>query len=354
MRATGTWLAEDLAARDDGAIALLARERSAYVVLTGGGASGPGRVVFSDSSVALSRLVNGRGNALWLGGRVNPHADVARTDAADAYLTRIDHSGAPAGEYVFRSGRYRTIEDLYALPGGDLLVSGRDGNETWLARISENGALRWQQRFGIAKASAIGMIDARIVVAAFDAPASESKRYREELAVWTFEADGKPGARHVLTPVFTETPSSRAKLSIAAGAGATYVISSSTDSNGPRVVDVSRLAPDGSSMGHVALTETLIRQDNRTFATCDPTQVVLETGDLLVACVMQNRIRVYRLAGSNAEVTALSAPLPNCQRNIRPSLFLTRGPKGALWLLGSWPGGSLGAGCTWLGALALE
>ena len=346
---------EDATSPTQGALALLARERAGYVVLAGGGAAGPGIIGHSEPAAVLTRIVGGGRDLLWVGGRVGQRAFGSGADVPDAYLMKLNHEGRLAGEYVFHSGRPRAIEDLFALPAGEVLLSGRDGNEAWLAKISAAGALVWQQRFGLGKGSAVIALGNRILVAAIDVAQREDKRYQEDLTVWSFDATGKPLDKQLVRPGLADMPTSQAlSLALLAAGDAAYVVSSSADLVRPRPLQVSRVRSNGSPVGYVTLEGSIAQRDSRSTALCEHAQVVLENGDLLVACASDALIRLYRLAASDGAVTESSVALPQCHKGRAPALFLFKPENGTVWLLGSHKGGTLGAGCTWLGVLALS
>jgi hypothetical protein len=77
---------------------------------------------------------------------------------ADAYLGKLDPQGRIVAEYSFSSIRFRFIKSVTSLDSGELVVAGSDGAENWLAAVSTQGMLLWQQRLGLGKGVAVSAV----------------------------------------------------------------------------------------------------------------------------------------------------------------------------------------------------
>jgi hypothetical protein len=331
---------------EDGRPLLLARRTAAQHLLFDADARGPG----TDKRLPLKgfakRLVQGLSGTLWVGGSANERLTGASWRLAEGYLGKLDHTGTVIAEFTFPSRGVRRIDDLASLPTGDILVAGREQETSWLARISATGDVRWERTFGIARGAAVALAGDGIIVVGFEG---------NDLVAWTFDSVGASIGRRIIRTDIAHHFSNFGRVAFVPATNALYVVSSWQYSPHAKPLEIVRLDPDGGTRWRRELPATIQESSQATNSrSCNEARIVLASGNILVACSIRNRILLFQLDSRSGNVAEASVPLPDCHEGRPAALFLIQRPDGAIWLLGSRPGGNAGASCTWLGELSLQ
>lgn len=177
----------DLAQLPNGSAALLVSDSNkSKALFLEANEQGPGRFIPLAHLAAVPgsglRLIAGGANHLWIGGASNHRESMFGGHSSAAYLANFDGQGALIWDRAFDDNNAKEIQDMTALPNGDVVVAGKVDNQTWLARISGDAQIVWQRSFALGRVAAVATVGDRIVVAAFDADGE---------GIWRFTDEGK-------------------------------------------------------------------------------------------------------------------------------------------------------------------
>lgn len=300
------------------------------------------------------------GGGIWvagLGGRtsgitVRSHAQVAKLDEAGEVLWS---KGFGAG----RSGRdtFRVVTASAALPSGDVVVAGKDERTAWLARISKEGSLEWERKFGVDQDVSVLSIGENILVAASEAEGDPRwDDYREDLTLRVYGGDGELRARAVVREGMNDSQSSHyGAVTLARRGQDVYLLSAFTESPDPLPYELVKVTPTGAVVWRRPLASTRFRDDLGRLKLCRASVTVLADGSPLVACPALGQIEFHHMSTDNSGFTTSRAPLPSCHH---PSggVVMALEPTGRLTIVGApasnlRPEGHPGGDCTWFGVV---
>ena len=190
----------------DSAVLLASDRQNNKSLFVGATELGPGRLVplptLANVPVQGLRLIRGTAGQLWIAGSSNYREGIAGGRLWDAYLAKLYLEGNLVWEHNFEGQSEKEIQDLAALPNGDVVVAGKEGDKTWLARISADAKIVWERTFGLGSVAAVATVGDNVVVAAFDTDGE---------AVWRFDVL----ASHLTIKSLKKLPaSSRAPLGL--------------------------------------------------------------------------------------------------------------------------------------------
>lgn len=221
----------DVVRSSDGTIFILTQDdKKEKSLLVGANQSGPGRLVPLANSRSMPEsnvhLAEGQGNTLWIGGTRNTRSATFGGLLSDGYLAKIDYEGHLIWELEIAHDRENELQSIAALPSGDAVVVGKEGNRAWLARVSKDGQLSWEKTFGLGKIASVAVTDELILVAAFEAiddPASGRDMAR--VALWRFSHAGELLGRQIIRNELADSPSTLWVMKVTVAAKAIYVFS---------------------------------------------------------------------------------------------------------------------------------
>jgi hypothetical protein len=300
-------------------------------------------------------LAEGLDDSLWIGGYSRPRTSMFSVPLSSAYLAKVDRLGHFFWKREFGGETRRTIESMVSLPSGDIVVSGQDGFRTWLANISSDGKVIWERFVGLGKGSAVTTIDGAIALAAVE-PDPRGPSYREDVAIWTFDAAGESLNHQTIREGINRKDSdSSGRIQIERGNGAFYVFSAWGGYGLAKPLEVVRFDLQKGVVWRKELAETIIQELKGPPTACSTVTTVLSNGDPLVACRPEAReIELSRFdAKSGAIVQSVvhfSAPPPDCSEFWEfwaQQRFLKQISETAVWILGS-PYESGGSSCGWI------
>lgn len=344
---------QDISQGSDGTVIGLARKGGAGLVIHPN-ESGLGKITKLDTKAEVLHLFQGEAGALWAVGLTGRRMTVPGWTKSDAFLGRLGRHGKFTAEYSFPSRRFRLIESLALLDSGKLVVTGRDG-KNWLAAISDQGQILWQQWLGVGKHSDVSAVGKGVVIVTFDSTTKGSKQnYQEDVVVWSVDMNGHVLGRHLIrSSINTSSGSHYGRLSLEKSKDALFVLSSWPDSINPKPLEVTKLTLDGTVHWSKEISHSLSLRDKSKWTTCNQGQTILDNGDLLVVCAIENQIFASRLDARNGHAIVLSVPLPACHEGRPAVLFPMQRPNGTIWVFGSRPISNVAKSCTWLGELSL-
>lgn len=350
---------QDVSQDTDGSLAALIVDRRHQSVLVDMNEEGKGTHVDLTTKAHVLGIAHGAENALWLGGYIDKRMYVPGWTVTNAYLGKLDQHGQIVEERKFRSLRYRLIGSLFALPSGGIVVHGIDGDESWMANVSESGKVLWQQRFGFETKTAVTTIANGIVAVSFNATRPKKKKKKaswKDVVIWNFDLAGTVLSQKKIEVGINDSGGARFGMLIADKANdAIYVLSNTKELFNAKPIAVTKLSVDGRLIWRKQLPHSILQDKTKSaksWITCYDGQTVLAGGDLLVTCSIKEEIFVSRLSAANGDVIVTSVPLPECHQGREAKLFPIQRPDGSVWLFGT-PQGDNATGCTWLGELTL-
>jgi hypothetical protein len=347
----------DLARSSDGTIFILSEDgKKNKSLLVGASVAGPGRSLpLADRSMPESnfRLIDG-GDTLWLGGTKNFRRSVSGSSLSDGYLAKIDREGHVVWDLEIARSRENAILDLAALSSGDVIVTGREDDRNWLARISQDGRISWEKTIGLGKISSVAVIGEEIIVAAFEASnAANAGRDQAQVAIWRFSGTGQLLGHQIVRDDVARNPSSLWLIKAAVGHDAIYVFSAWTESTqnsrSSKPLGVVKMDKQGRVLWKTEIADTVI-PTRLGLQLCVRGVVTLVDGSVLVDCAVEGGIKFFRLDANTGEVAQLFLPnlqRSNCDGVLGWSSFMVQRAQTIAWIFGN------GAGCTWLQQLSL-
>jgi hypothetical protein len=344
---------QDISQGSNGAVVGLARKGTSRLVIQPN-ESGLGKITNIDMSAEVLRVVQGEGGDMWMVGLTDRRMTVPGWTMSSAFLGRLDPQGKVIAEYSFPSRRFRLIEGLALLDSGKLVVTGRDG-KNWLASISDQGEILWQQWLGVGKHSDVLAVGNRIVMVTFDSTIEGGKQnYKEDVVLWNIDLNGYVLGRQIIrASMNTHLGVNYGRLSLEKSKDSLFVLSSWHDFIKPKPLEVTKLSLSGTILWSKELSHSISSQGKLRWATCNQGQTVLDNGDLLVACAIENQIFISRIDARSGDSIVSSMPLPVCHEGRPAVLFPIQRPNGAIWVFGSRPISNVAKSCTWLGELSL-
>lgn len=349
----------DVTLASDGRLVLFGREAGAPAIAFGIDENGPRSATglrLRGSAYRVGAVPDG---SVWIAGHANERSYVPGGNITDAYLAHISRDGHVSFERTFSAGLlrlgFRTVGAFTVMQSGAVVAAARDGNRTWVAKVTAAGDLAWEHRLGADKGAAAAVLaDNRVVVAMFEAEENQRERsYKDHVSVHVFDEAGRRLADARIRQGLSRSSGSHYGRLAAAGHGeAAYVASSWRDPSSPKPIEVAKVGADGAVLWLTMLADTIFREEGRTALTCQFSLIVLPSGDALITCGLQRRIDLYRLERATGEVARASVSLPTCHEGRPAKLFPFTTTDGTLWLLGTPPGDNAAASCTWLGRVA--
>ena len=304
----------------------------------------------------VSTLAAGMSGELWVAGAGNAYYDFASSPHSDAYLARLDPTGKPIWEMAYGNGGQRTISSIASLPAGDVAVVGREGRGGRVARIGPDGGQLWERLLGNDLGAAIAPLPGdRLAVVGFDATGSGQNRdYRDHVTVWILDGSGKQLTQTRIRDSINKSQYSYfGKVLIVTRDDAIYVASNWTGLFDAQPVEIAKLSIDGKLLWSTLLPDTAVAVEKavRTWKGCSPTLAITPHSDVLVACALDDQIRLYEIDQSSGAYQESLLPLPDCQTGHPADLFLAIRKDGTMTLSGSRPASNVASSCTWVGRL---
>jgi hypothetical protein len=242
------------------------------------------------------------------------------------------------------------------MPSGDLVGTGQDEWDGWLARIAPDGHLLWERRIGNDVGGAVTPLpDNRLVVAGFvSSGSSTTKDYQDHVTTWILSGSGNVIAEtRVRNSINTFQHAYFAQIKVATAKTAIYVVSEWNGLFDAKPIQISKLDFDGRLLWTTELPESAVEIKGKvsTWRSCAPTLAIDPRGEAMIACALDSQIHLYQLDASSGHYRKSDLPLPDCQAEHPAALFLAARPDGTWILTGSRPGSNLAANCTWMGQL---
>jgi hypothetical protein len=244
------------------------------------------------------------------------------------------------------------------LPSGDLVVAGKDNDDTWLARISGDGKLMWERPFGTAGAVSVIVSGADIFVASFDVDSDHpDKFHREDVVLWKFDMAGELLEHHIVrSGININRNSYLHELKLLRSGSEMYLFSAWAELAAAEPFQVAKLDAQGRPLWSKELPELTHRGGLVGF--CDVAIAVLDNGDPLLSCTLPSEMILFQLNSVSGGVVKTSIPIvrpdAGCQDIWSKALFLVQKAAGVIWVFGSRPEGVEFASCTWLGEAILS
>ena len=342
----------NVARTDTGALTLLGSDKQSQFLFVG--PEDGGALARLNTKSQVFAIAPSLQDTFWIGGIKNQRAYVPGGDISDAYLAKVSSRGHVIFEHSFRSGKWRLIKSLAATPPGGVVTSGPDGSRTWVAMISQEGKVLWEQWIGIGKDTAVTYFNDQVWVTALEAVVSEDKRtYREDVTLWRFSASGNPIHQQVIRAGINDRVSARyVRLSMTNSKDALYVTSSWQEPSRAKPVEITKLDLNGQIVWQRELPNTRTQNSNMDAIVCNAGRATLLNGDFLIACPAKDWITLFRLENKTSTPTETSVPLPDCHTAAVLSLF--QKSDGKIWIIGSRMEFFQAANCIWMGELTLQ
>lgn len=347
----------DVLQLQNGPIALLTTEQGHPTLFVGPDKTGPGRPISLQTIGSHLRLVGDKDGTLFIGGYKNYRYSGKKWNfLSDAILVKVDREGKTLWEQTYKNETQRTIQSLTSLQSGAVVVAGRENESTWVAQISEGGKVDWERYLGLGKGADVTTIGDKIFVATIDVDEEAvGKLYQEHVVVWILNGAGNIVNRHVVRKnINGDRSAAFAKLWLKKFDDAIYVFSEWIISDAAKPIEVTKLDIHGQVAWRKELRDTIVQLPNKTYLSCFPGITVLPKGDPLIACSIQDRIRVVKLDSQSGAEKQVSMMLPSCHQGSAPALFLIPKSPDTVWLFGSRPGNVSRASCTWLSQISLN
>lgn len=323
-----------------GAIVLLGEYGGRPALFWDAGEAGPGRMVTLPIGGEQLRLVEGKDGELWVGGLQNRRMHVSGHYRSQAYLVKLDSHGRIVWEKTFGVNSERSITGLSALASGDILVTGKHDDNTWLGRVSPDGALKWDRYFGLGKGAVVAAVDDNVFAVSFDADPGHAGIYREDVVFWRFGGSGDLISRHpIRTGINRDRFNSSGLLSISSAGGVLYISSSWRSFDAPQPTVIDRIDAQGNALGQWELPALRLppRRAGSGLGACNAAIHVLSGGDAIVACPFLTNLMLYRLEASDMQVKESSMRLPSCNHYRGARVFLAPAIGDSVWALASNP-----------------
>jgi hypothetical protein len=346
----------------DSAVLLVSNRQNNKSLFVGATALGPGRLVplptLANVPAQGLRLIRGIADQLWIAGSSNYREGIGGGRLWDAYLAKLDLEGNLKWEHNFAGQSEKEIQDLAALSDGDVVVVGKAGDKTWLARVSADGQVVWERTFGLGSVAAVATVGDNIVVAAFDTDSE---------AVWRFNSAGEPIDHQVVEKINGERPHPIwfIKLFVGKSDGAVYAFSLWSETLRPRdslsahPLKVIKLDSQSRVVWREELSQAVLQglgavepEPGHPATFCFPPVIgLLANGNPLVACpIMRVAMLISQIDSTTHELTQITVHRPRpssaCQGGRSwPNTIMER-PDRTIW--------QFGAGrCTWLDQISL-
>jgi hypothetical protein len=348
----------DIARASDGSLVVLAENDGRPILLLGPNATGPGRSVelrhLSGSGLKLTSGVN---DTLWISGYEDSRYSLFGGYLSEGYLVKLDKKGSIKWERRFGSQTERNIQSVASLPTGDVVVSGKDRKRTWLARISDEGNLVWERFFALGKGSSVIAIGETLLVATFDVHNNQfNQSYQEDVTLFVFSDTGQLLERYAMREAINNNMMFYfGNLSLVRSDDAIYLISEWGGIPNAKPVGVSKLNFSGKPIWTRELpeTSTAITSGAGKTRTCSIIFTALDGGDLMIGCIVADRIQFIRLNSQTGTSTVTRAVRPYCSNGAPTSvLFLAPKDLQTLWVFGSKPLDWQAPSCTWLSEMS--
>jgi hypothetical protein len=323
-------------------------------LLIGVSRSGFGAVVPISVKGYLHHLVEGSDETLWVAGVSKIVRTIGGAPRSHAYLAKVDRLGHFFWDREFGEGTERTIDSIVSLPSGGIVVSGRDDDTTWLARISNDGKIIWERVLGLGKGSAVTAIHGRIVLAALDSVANGTG-YQEDVVAWTFTEDGMMIHRRIVRNDINNVSNNYyADIRMESVGGAVYVFSAWMDSHYAKPLGVTKLYFEQDQIAwRREIPLTVWHDGDRTIYSL-PAISVLSNGDALISIPIGiNSRNLSRLNAADGDLTQtevnMSPPPSRCAGFWGPIRFLKEQSRTTIWMFGSPPQSERSKACGWVG-----
>jgi hypothetical protein len=346
----------------DSAVLLVSDRQNNKSLFVGANASGPGRFVplptLANVPAQGLRLIRGIADQLWIAGSNNYREGIAGGRLWDAYLAKLDLEGNLVWEHNFAGQREKEIQDLAALSDGDVVVVGKAGDKTWLARVSADARIVWERTFGLGSVAAVATVGDNIVVAAFDTDGE---------AVWRFNSAGEPIDHQVVEKISGEQPHPIwfIKLFVGKSDDAVYAFSLWSETLHPREslsahpLKVIKLDSQSRVVWREELSQAVLQgldaaksEPGHPAAFCFPPVIgLLANVNPLVACpIMRVAMLISQIDSTTGELTQTTVHRPRpssaCERARSWPDTTIEGPDRTIWLFGA-------GRCTWLDQISL-
>jgi hypothetical protein len=333
-------------------IVLLSSDSARASLLVGASRSGLGMLFPLPIEGYRMRLAEGAGNTLWIGGTNKVTTTIASTPRSSAFLAKVDRSGHFYWEHEFGGQTQKTIQDIVNLSTGDVVVSGKDDDRTWLARISSDGNIIWERHVGLGKASAIATIDGVLLLATMDSGPGDIA-YREDVVIWSFNERGELLDRRVIREGLNRSVNnSAAEIRIERAQDSIYLFSAWLDRKDFKLPEIVKLDAQKDTLWR---KEIQIQRGRQTLFNL-PAETVLSNGDVLISCcVGTDGLFLMRLNAKNGASTQIemrmSVAPQYCPANWAPVRYIKEKSRDIIWLFGSPPSDVGAAACGWIGEI---
>ena len=304
-------------------------------------------------------IAEGAMGTLWIGGVRCGRVSIVSIPLSCGYLAKVDRRGHFFWEREYGKLTERSIQSVTPLASGDVVVSGKDSDRTWLARISDDGNIVWERFVGIGKGSATTTIDGVITLAALEACQCDGS-YRENVAVWSFDQAGKSLGHRVIREGINRAPTqSAAQIRIEKGKGAIYVLSVWMAFQA-QPFEIARLDVRRELVWSKIFPETVWHRGTMDGASF-PATALLSNDDILFAMGEQLPAHGFVLSRLDATTGDLSKmavrvpsnPPPPCIERWGPIRFMKEEADNTVTLFGSPPDGQGPMACGWIGEAVL-
>jgi hypothetical protein len=305
------------------------------------------------------RIAEGTGSALWIGGVRDATVSIISTHLSHGYLAKVDRLGRLLWERDYGEQSERSVQSVSPLVSGDVVVSGKDNNRTWLARVSNEGNVIWERFVGLGKGSAVATRGGVIALGALD-PCQCDGGYREDVGVWSFDQAGEMIDRRIVRQGINFNQRESAAQIELESVGASLYIFSVWAAYHAKPLEVTKLNFKGEPVWSKSFPKTVWRRGNLSGADL-PARGLLANGDILFAMreqiatadIVLSRLDAASGDLSEAIVQMPPTPPPSCVERWGPVRFVQEEPEGKVLLFGSFPEGKGRRSCGWVGETAL-
>jgi hypothetical protein len=280
---------------------------------------------------------------VYISGVANESVSSLGVHWSEAYLAKISLDRGMLWNRTFGIRRDAEIQEIVPLSPDDIVVVGKGDNRPWIARLSNNGDIIWDQTVGVGALSSADVAQGWIEMTAFEPDG--------ELSIWDFDRTGMI-LNHFPVGSERKTLSSAPDqlLSMKTGTlpGTMWIFAALWGVLDPKPLKIIKLV-DGHEDWGEAVPQTVVIGRNRA-ERCLLAVTVLWNGDPLIACSTSDVIRMIRLDGRSKQVREMSVSVPlaeSCGGIGRP-LTLSQESEASVLVL------QMSPRCLWLGRISLS
>lgn len=333
----------------------LAKQSPDAGLLVGATRAGFGMPIRLPIKTYVPTIARGAGDVLWVGGVRGGRVSIDSVPRSYGYLAKVDRQGHLFWERDYGEKTQRSIESIAPLPSDGVVISGKDDDRTWLAKIADDGSIVWERFIGIGKGSAVTTADGIIVLAALEACQCDGN-YREDVAVWSFDQTGRSLDHQIVREgINLVQTQSAAEVQIDKMNDAIYILSAWIGFEA-KPFQVVRMNSRRELLWSKEFPKTVWYHGNRANSYL-PSHGLLSSGDILFTTSQEsakNEFVLSRLDAASGEQSEVvirlpAAPPAPCVGRWGPIILMKDEPQNMVLLFGSPPELQGQRACGWIG-----